>query len=199
MAGCLRQPHVPGNDRAEELVLEVALDLRANLEGEAGPAIEHREHDPLHAQAEVGAVPDQAQGLHELGQPLQGVVLALERDDGGIGRDQRVEGEEPQRGGTVDQDEGEPGADGRQRLTKSTLAPRHLDQLDLGADQVGAPREQAQVGEGRRAAGLLGGDVFEQDFVDRGPGERGAVGHHAGGRIALGVEINEEGRPFGDG
>ena len=196
MAGRLRQPDITGNDGAEQLILEVALNLRADLDGKAGPAIEHGKHDPLHVQAGVGAVPDQAQRLHELGQPLEGIVLALERDDGGVGGDQRVEGEEPEGRRAVDQDEGEPGADRRQCLPKPALAARRLDQLDLGADQVGASREQVQVGESRRAARLLGGDVFEEDFVDGRAEEHSPLGDHSRGRVTLGVEIHEEGRPF---
>src|SRR4030095_3775117 len=49
----LRQTDVPRNDRIEDLSGKVSIDLVANLEREARPAVEHREHDALDVEAGV--------------------------------------------------------------------------------------------------------------------------------------------------
>jgi hypothetical protein len=74
-----------------------------------------------------------------------------------------------------------------------------LDQIDLGTDQVPTPGEQGEVGEGGWVAGLLGGELIEEDVVDRGPGQAGPVGHDPGRGVPLWVEIDEERGALSDG
>jgi hypothetical protein len=60
------------------------------------PLVEHAEQDPLQLQARVIGRAHAIDGGHQMAQPLEGVVLALHRDQHRVGRDQRVEREQAQ-------------------------------------------------------------------------------------------------------
>jgi hypothetical protein len=162
----LGDPDVAWDDGVEDLVPEVPLDLGSDLERQARPAIEHREDDPLDRQPGVRPAPHEVERLHELGQPLQGVVLALERDDGRVGGDEGVQREKPERGGAVHQDEIEPGSGGHEGLAKAGFPAGQLDQLDLRPDEIRAPGEECEIGQGSRPPRLLGGGLPEQHLVE---------------------------------
>src|SRR5262245_65684954 len=49
----LCQTYVPRNDRIEDLPRKVAIDLFADLERQAGPAVEHGEHEALDNQGRL--------------------------------------------------------------------------------------------------------------------------------------------------
>ena len=59
---------------------------------------------PSTSSAGVGAGLDELDGLEHVGEPLERVVLALERDDDALGRHQPVEREQAERGRAVDDD-----------------------------------------------------------------------------------------------
>src|SRR5262249_46079477 len=62
----LAQTDVPGHDRFEHQVLEVAANIVCYLVGDVGPAIEHGQEDSLRRQAGVEPPPDQLDRLHQL-------------------------------------------------------------------------------------------------------------------------------------
>ena len=63
----------------------------------------HRQDDPLQLEARIEVVADEIDRRHQLAQPLQGVVLALEWDDDAVGSGQRVHREQAERWWTVQQ------------------------------------------------------------------------------------------------
>src|SRR5216684_3215971 len=71
---------------------KVPVHLVANLEREARPAVEHREHDPQDVETRVELLSHEPHGLlEEMGQPLERVELTLEWDEDAIGCYQSVD------------------------------------------------------------------------------------------------------------
>src|SRR5882724_201611 len=101
----LREPHVARNHRVEDLAREIAVHLVADLERQARPAIEHREHDALDREARVQALAHEPDGLEKLREPLQGVELALKGHEDAVGSHKGVDREESERGRTVNDHE----------------------------------------------------------------------------------------------
>ena len=89
----LRQPDVSRNDRLEDLALEEAVDLLLHLTGQARPAVEHGQEDPLDLEARVESLPDEPDRLDEVRQPLERVEFALERNQHRVRGGQGVDGE----------------------------------------------------------------------------------------------------------
>src|SRR5262245_4060204 len=79
VAGRLRETNVARDHCREGLPAEMLMHLVLHLGRKARAAIEHREEDPLHCEARVEARAHHVDGADQLGQPLHGVVLALER------------------------------------------------------------------------------------------------------------------------
>src|SRR5262249_33042451 len=77
----LRQTNVPRNDRVKYLSGKEAIDFFSDLEREASPAVEHREHDALHVEAGIQPLPDQLHCLEKVSQTLERIELALKRDE----------------------------------------------------------------------------------------------------------------------
>ena len=107
----------------------------------------------MQAGVEVGL--DQLDVLQQLGQSLERVVLALDRDQHLVGGDERVDGEQPQARRAVDEDVVQPGARrsvalaavGLQGPQQPVLPGHQRHQLDLGAGQVQGRRRAEQVRE----------------------------------------------------
>ena len=96
VAGCLGEAHVARNHRVEDLARKVAVDLLADLERQARPPIEHREHDALDGKVLIQALAHEPDGLEEMREPLEGVELALERHEHAVGGHQGVDRKEPE-------------------------------------------------------------------------------------------------------
>src|SRR5690606_21653963 len=195
----LGQPYVAWDGGPVDAVAEVLLRLVRDLAREVEALVVHRQQHTVDLQARIDVTLDEADRVQELGQPLQGVELALDRDQHGVRRGEGVQRQQPERGRAVHQDEVVPLAHRLQRAPQHQLALRSVDQLDLGADQVAA----------------RGGDVEEreveaadEDVVDRHPLDHdvvhrrlhvGAVDADPAGRVALGVHVDDERAPLGDG
>ncbi len=104
MAGGLAEPDVAWDHRFVDLAGEHFADLFDHLLGEVRPLVVHRHDDPIDGQAGVQPLPHERDRLHQLRNPFQGQVLALHGDEHGVGRGQRVEREQAQRGRAVDED-----------------------------------------------------------------------------------------------
>jgi hypothetical protein len=152
----------------------------------------------VQVRVEVGL--DQVDVADQLAETLQRVVLALDRDQHLLGRDEGVDGEETQARRAVDEDVVQPGQPvlpavhgiGVERLHQPGLAGDDRHELDLGAGQVDRrrhaeePLEPLDLGDhfGHRPA-------LDQHVVDR--GDVGVVvDAERRGRVALGVQIDHE-------
>src|SRR5215210_2028037 len=102
-AGRFAQPYVPGYDGVEDLLPEEGPHFLGHLMGQVRTGIEHGKQHAADLETGVQLLPDHPDALHELGQALQRVVLALYRDKYFIGGGQCVEGQEIQRRRAVEQ------------------------------------------------------------------------------------------------
>src|SRR5579885_3250297 len=85
-------------DRAREhLVAKVIANPLDDLLADARARIVHRGHDPGDLDVVPDLLLDGPQGAQELPHAEQRVVVGLDRDDHLVARDQRVEGEQPER------------------------------------------------------------------------------------------------------
>ena len=104
MARRLGEPNVPRYDSLKNLARKVALNFVADLEREACPAVEHREHDPLDPQPGIEPLSDQLDGLEQVREPLERVELALKRYQDAVGGDEGIDRQEPKGWRTVNND-----------------------------------------------------------------------------------------------
>ena len=194
MAGGLGQPHVPGDHRGVHLAGEVPLDLLRHLEGQVGPPVVHRQHHALQLQGGVEPLLRQPDGIQQIAQPLQGVILALDGNQQGVGGAQPIQGQQLQGGGAVDEDK--------------VIALLHLADGVLQPELPAVQANQLHRGPGQ---GLVGGGHVRPFGGHDGLGQGRAPQNHvidargtglvqakAGGGVALGVEVaHQHPRPLG--
>src|SRR5689334_20539353 len=82
----LTQPDIPRNHRAVDPLGEVTPGLVHDLLREIQAVVIHGQEHPLDLQGRIEALLHQANRSEQMAQPLQGVVLALHRDQHGPGR-----------------------------------------------------------------------------------------------------------------
>jgi hypothetical protein len=97
-------------------------------------------------QLRVDPLVDQIDSLKQLAEPLQGQKVRLQRDQDFLGGRQRVEREQAERRGAVDEAEVELLLVRLHRFTQDDLAADHADQLGLGADEIDVGRQQPEIG-----------------------------------------------------
>jgi hypothetical protein len=140
----------------------------------------------------VDVLLNQADVPQKLPEPLQRVVLTLDRHDQLFGSGQGVHREEPQRRRAVQQDEVVASlAHGRQRPFEPGLTRELADQLDLRAGEVDRGRERVEMGDRRRDHRVVERGLGDHDVVD---GDIASLmaDPHTGRRVALGVEVHHE-------
>src|SRR5215475_4942602 len=81
----LGDPNVSRNDRREDLVAEMLLYFPLDLACQARPAIKHGEYDAFHSKLRIQPLAHEIDGSKDVRQSLHRVVLALERDQHGVG------------------------------------------------------------------------------------------------------------------
>jgi hypothetical protein len=175
----------------------VAPDVVGDLAGEVVGRV-HRQQDPVHLEARVRAALHELDGAQDVGQPLEGEVLALEGHDHPVGGDEAVQGEEPEGGRAVHEDvlvvPGHP----LEGVPEPVLPPLRPGELQLGAHEVAARRDEVEELELGAAHDLPEGAAVEEDVVDRGlhpvPGDP-----EGGAGVPLGVEVHEQGPALGRG
>src|SRR5690606_1032971 len=143
---------------------------------------------------------DAAQRRDEVGQSFERKIFAVQRDQHGVGRDERVQREQAERRRAVDEDTVEAIAQRLQERAQTRLAVRQRDELDFGAGQVAL-------------GGKCGGVVARGRWEERGRVGAGA-GEGVGGRadgaaltteadaagyVALWVGVDEEDPLVGEG
>jgi hypothetical protein len=173
---------------------EVGSDLVSDLRGEAGPRVIHCEDDAERAEGRVEHLPHELQSAPELAQPIERVVLTLDRYKNAIGRRQRVYGEKAERRRAVHEDVVECVLCAIQRRLESSLACEHADEFDLGTGQVDVRRRYRQVLHGRiHSHREKRRSVLEA--VVHGAGECGLVHTQATRGVALRIHIHKEYSP----
>ena len=144
----------------------------------------------------IEAVADAAERGHEIGEPFEGEVLAVERNQHGIGGDERVEREEAERRRRVDEDVVEAiGAvvEAVDDRPEPMLAVGERHELDLGTREVAIGGDQGQIANRRlEDEGRGVGGVSRQGVVDAAAGGGLAFEADPAGEVALRVEVDEQ-------
>src|SRR6185503_7209487 len=109
---------------------------------------------------------NQSNRAEQMAQPFERVVLALNRDQHGPGRGERVEGKESERRWGVDEDEVVTVLDVAKGLLEPILPPFHPRKFDLGADQSLARRDEVEVRDLRFHDDIRQRDAAREDLVD---------------------------------
>ena len=144
-----------------------------------------------HLQPRVQLAPDQAQGVQELDEPLERQVLGLDRDYDAIGGDQGVDRDGAERGRAVEEGAGEALAHRAEAFAQADLGVLDPGQLDRGARQVDVGGDDPEVVGTGGAGG--GGDLGVAGQAVVGGRVQIAVAAEGDGRVALGVEVDEQG------
>ena len=122
---------------------------------------------------------------------LERVVFALERHQDRLGRGQRIEREEAERGRAIDEHEIVGAAAIFDRVAQAELAPHEADELDLGAGEMHRCRDDLEAGDQRLLRDLRQRRRAEQEIV--GVETLGGGGQaETSGCVGLGVEIEDE-------
>src|SRR5215208_2359625 len=142
-AGGFAQPHVPRDYGVEDSFSEEGTYFIGHLMGQVRAWIEHRQEYPAYLESRIQFFPDHPDALHELGESLKRVVLALYRDKCLISGGKRVEGQEIQGRRTVEQ---HPVVRRQflQRALELELPRQAGDQFDLSPDQVDGGRRDLE-------------------------------------------------------
>ena len=165
--------------------------LVRHLGRQAGACIVHRQHHPQHLEFRVQHPPQQVEGVPELTQAFEGVVLALDWDEHGVRRRQAVHGQESQRGWTVQQDVVVLIGDPIQGDLQPGLPGEHAHQLHLGPREIHRRRRNPHIADRAFHSHRIHGGTVLETIVDR-PGEAGLVDAEAARRIPLGVHIHKQ-------
>src|SRR5512140_578469 len=191
-AWCLGEPNVARNDGVEDFGAEIFTGVGDDLAREVKAGVVHGEQDALDGQVGINGLLDSVDRIEELRQSLESVVLALDRDENGVGCGEHVDGEEAQRWRAVDEYVVVAIDNGREGIVHGELSMIAVDQLDLCAGEVWCGGRYVQVSELDGAKD----DLFERKLTDEGVVDRAAevfaFQANAAGRVPLRVSINEQ-------
>ena len=159
--------------------------------------IEHGAQQTFDFEIRVDGAANLFDGLHQRGQSLKRVVLALHRHHDGVRGHQGVQGEHVERGGAIDQNHVEVVADGLQGVAQLELTPgHHGQQPHLGGGQLLIGRHQHEPAVFHRHHGLHRRAIPEQ-HIATGANLSILVDSASHGGIALRIQIDQQEAPFG--
>ena len=197
VAGRLGQADAARDHGREHAVTKMTARFRGHVGGQLRARVVHRQEHSLDREPGIEMVADEVDRGDQLVEPFQGVVLALQRDQDLIRRREAVDGQEPERRRTVDEDVLERLVDRAKRPSQAALALGHRGQFHFGAGERHRRGEQAES----RDRGV------DDEFVHRNViGERvigrlddgGPIDAEPARRVALRVEIDDEDRTPGE-
>ena len=180
------------HDGVEDLVAEDLQHTGEHLAGVHGAAVEHGGQHAEDAQLGVEPVDDLVDRVGQQGDAAQREVLALQRDDDAVGGGERVDGEQPEGGRAVDEDEVVALAQRVEDALEGLLAGDLADELHLGGRQVDVGRHEVHAGHIGRQDDVVDVVLGAQQQVVDAPLEGVRVHSEAEGGRSLGVEVHEE-------
>ena len=204
MAGGLGEADGTGDDGLEHLGTEVLAEILADLLAEAGAGIIHGEKDPKDGEFGVqAAFTDFFDQVEDFTHALQGEVLALDRDEDFFGGDEGAGHEEPDAGGTVEQDEVEGGIvfEWGKSLADTEEGFFQAGQFDLGPGEIQFGREDLEVGQTGGLKHFHGTGLSQKNRIEAPAGN--AFQAETAGGVGLGIEVDQKdtatglGRPGG--
>src|SRR5216683_4764272 len=144
MAWRLGQPDRAGNPHAGDELWKVLAHLVDDLHREPVSAVLHGEDDREDLEFLVEPLTHGLDGVQELRQTLQRVVLALHRDDHAVAGGEGVHGEEAQRRWAID-DDGVVEFRAAERLAEAEFARHYRHELDLSSGHLRTGRDQVKA------------------------------------------------------
>ncbi len=195
MARGLGEADVARNDGPENLATEMVEQLTRNLLVEIASWVVHGAQKPFDDEPRVDTRAHPFDRGAKSAQTFKGVVFTLDRDENAVGRDERVEGQNVQARGAIDQDPREPFAQGCQRLGEPPLGPPLARHDDFSGRQIGMRGQKAETQGTRLHFVEETGDrpTTDEDVVD-GRIEASPVDSDPCRGVGLGVEIDEKNR-----
>ena len=178
----------------EDLVAEVRLELLADLRLQRDAGVEHDAQDADHLERRVEVGVHLLDRVDQVREAFEGEVLALHRHDDAVRARQAVQGQQAEAGRAVDEHEVVVGGGGGERAAQALVAPLEPDQLHLGAGQLAVRADDVVAALRARLARLGDRRVLEQDVVDA-QVEGALVDAGAHGRVALRIEVDDQGAP----
>src|SRR5688572_4377091 len=144
VAWSFSQPNIAGYDCRKDLVPEKCLEIRHYLVGKVRTLVKHSQQHTFDFQPRIRRFPDLIYRLHELRNPFQRKILALNRDQHPIGGNQCIDSEDVEGRRTIDENEIKFGTDCRQGRSQSLMTVTFLGQLHRRTDKFPACRRQLQ-------------------------------------------------------
>src|SRR6266540_1166962 len=188
--------------RTVEFVTEVLLQIGRHVERERIARIVHRAQQSLDFEPLIQVRAHAADGLDQIGQAFECVILALHRNQHAIRGAQAIEREQRQRRGAVQEDEIIIVGDFRdchsnlgqrfgERAFQAHLAFGQIDQFDLGAGELAIRRNEIEAS--RRGGNTNVGDLLlsKQNLV-HGESKGSLIDTGAHGCIALWIQVDQE-------
>ena len=139
------QTNISRNHTLENLGSEETPEICGHLLGEGRAVVVHRQEDTFDREGGIDRPPEPHKGVQEFGHPLQGQILALDRDQDRIASRQRIHGQEIERRWAVNQDVFVLFPSSGDHFFEAVLAVLHGDQFDGGSDQVLIGRNQIEL------------------------------------------------------
>src|ERR1051325_8523733 len=122
--------------RVEDQVAEILLEDLDRLARVQRAAVEHGRQDPLDRDVRIQVLADHRKRVLELDEAAQREVLALHRDDDPVRRDERVDGQQPERRRRVDEDVVVAVLHRGERLLQGAFAADHARERELGPGEI---------------------------------------------------------------
>jgi hypothetical protein len=169
----------------------VAFHLAHHVTAKFRAGIKHGQEEAIHLQGGVEALAHEANGGHELREPLEGVVLALHGNKHGISDREGAYGDQAERRGSVNEDYlGVPSLpQARGKLALTTLVPR--GELNVDPSEVGRARNERKVRNRGRLGELRGWSTpYEEVIGGRCPLRKGES--EAAGEVSLRVKVDHK-------
>ena len=132
----LGQADVARDHGIEHGLGEMRPHLDRHFGGQVRPCVVHRENDALHGEVGIQVIAHEVHRSDELGQPLEGVVLALDRDQDRVRRSERIDGQEAERRGAIEEDVVEVLDEGVDEASEPAFALCDRSELDFGAGEA---------------------------------------------------------------
>jgi hypothetical protein len=194
VTGGLPKADVAGDHGAIDTVPEELADVGTHLLAKVRAVVVHREEDALDLERGVEGLANAVDRGGELGNALEGEVLAIERDENSVGGHQGVQGQETERGWRIDEDVVVVAAERFQESGESAFAAGHANQFDLRAGEITVCRYQGQVidARGRHKPPRICLFVVGKRLIGRTGLATLAFLTHAAGQIGLGIEVHEK-------
>jgi hypothetical protein len=169
----------------------VVANLGRDIRGQVRAAVEHRQHDALDGKGGIEVVTDEVERGDQLGEALQGVVLALGWDQHRLGRGEGIDGQQTERWRAIDEDVVVVGGGDAQDAGQTALPLGLRGELDLGSGERHRRRRERHADDLCRYDHLGEGSVSEQSVVEGGREAR-SVDSEPAGRVALRIEVEDE-------